>query len=454
MKNNALFIALFSTLFIQTAFAQRTLPPSLRSYSENWTYTLVKSLHRAGYDMPAMPATPGFDKGVSPRNTLQLDSTKTFYGYDLNFPGDSSPLFRTVYKYPFTDMKIEVNYQYVNNGWLALNRSTLISDGQERLVEVIAEAFDPAGQSFKPDSRLEIFPHGDSPELVDSVVTYGWDTTIQDWTRIFAIKNVFDDQDRLLENISQVDYLGTPVIFRDVYYYDDNGDNHLIENYAISDGLEFHGGRTNIAYVDHRPIEVEVLVSDDGVSFVPDSRTNYSYTLFGALRKQMNFEWDAEKGNYRLYQTIEYYYDFAQRLSAKETAFMPLNAWEERERVSYSYIDDENLYLEWVHLWDHDLFDWVLDSKKYYYYNGLVSVDPTPGTALALQVSPNPTTGVVQFTFDNEANVRVFDLSGQLVQSRLLQPGQQLDMSALPAGIYAVLAQQGRDYYSGKIVKQ
>ncbi|MCK6691222.1 MAG: T9SS type A sorting domain-containing protein [Thermoanaerobaculia bacterium] len=434
MKINALLVALIFTLAAQTAHAQRTLPPSLRPYAENWTYTLVKSLHRAGYDMPTMPATPISANGVSPRNTLQLDSTKTFYAYNLNFPGDSLPLFRTIYQYPAPKVKIEINYQYENNGWLTLNRSTLISDDQERLVEVTAEAFDPLSQSFNPDSRLEIFPHGDSPELVDSVFTYGWDTTIQDWTRLFSIKNVFDDQDRLLENISQVDYLGTPVIFRDVYYYDANGDNHLIENFAIMDGFEFHGGRTNIVYVDHRPIEVEVLVSNDGVNFLPDSRTNYAYHLSGLIRKQMNFEWDAEKDNYRLNQTIDYFYSPDQRLVGKETAFMPLNAHEERERVSYVYIDDENLSVEWLHLWDDDLFDWVLDSKKFYYYNGLVPVRPAPSPALALQVTPNPTTGAVQFTFVNEADIKVFDLTGQMVQSRLLQPGQRLDMSALPAG--------------------
>jgi len=453
MKNNALLFALFFALAAPSAYTQRTLSTGVRPYTENWTYTLVKSMHRAGFDMPTMPATPALANGVSPRNVLQLDSTKTFYQYDLNFPGDSTPLFRTINKYPFADTKIEVNYQFENGEWLALNRSTIISDNQERLTEVVAEAFDPVSQAFRLDSRLLIFSHGDSPELVDSVFTHAWDTTIQDWTPVFSIRNVFDDQDRLLESNSQVDYFGDPLIFRDVYSYDANGDNHLIESYAILGADEFLGERTDLVYVDHRPIEVLVSVAES-TGFSQQSRTNYAYTLFGAVRKQMNFEWDVEKGNFRLYQTIDYLYDFAQRLAGKETIFMPLNAWDERERISYSYIDDENLYLEWVHNWDHDLFDWILDSKKYYYYNGLVSVDPTPRPALALTASPNPTTGFVQFNFDDEATVRVFDLAGQLVQSRLMQPGQALDLTALPAGVYAVTALEGRDFYSGRVVKQ
>jgi len=453
MKNNALLFALFFALAAPAAYAQRTLSTSVRPYAENWTYSLVKSMHRAGFDMPTMPATPTQAGDVSPRNVLQLDSTKTFYQYGLNFPGDSTPLFRTICKYPFPDTKIETNYQYENGQWLKLNRETIVSDEQGRLIDVVAEAFDPVSQASKLDSWLRIFPRGNSPELVDSVFTFAWDTTILDWIPVFSIKNVFDDQDRLLESNSQVDYFGDPLIFRDVYSYDANGDNHLIESYAILGADEFLGERTDLVYVDHRPIEVLVSVSD-GVDFYPQSRTNYAYTLFGAVRKQMNFEWDAEKENFRLYQTIDYVYDFAQRLIAKETIAMPLNAWDERERVSYVYLDDENLYSEWVHHWDHDLFDWILDTKKYYYYNGLVSVDPTPRPALDLTASPNPTTGFVQFNFDDVATVRVFDLAGQLVQSRLMQPGQALDLTALPAGVYAVTALEGRDFYSGRVVKQ
>ena len=453
MKNNALLFALFLILGGPAAFAQKTLPASVRPYAENWTYTLVKSLHRVGYDMPTMPALPRPTGAQARNNPLQLDSTKTFYAYGLNAPGDSTPLSRTIYKYPFEDTKIEVNYQFENGDWLKLNRNTLISDQQQRLVEVFAEAYDPETESLKPDSRLELFPHGDSPELVDSIFTYQWNPDILDWAPVFAIRNVYDGQNRLLESLSTVDYFGDPLIFRDVHYYDANGDNHLIESYAILGNDEFLGERTDLVYVDHRPIEVLVSVADSA-GFSPQSRTNYAYTLFGAVRKQMNFEWDAEKENFRLNQTIDYFYDAQQRLAGKETAFLPLNAWEERERVSYSYIQDENLYLEWVHIWNEDLFDWVLDSKKYYYYNGLVSVDPTPRPALALTASPNPTTGLVQFSFDNEAEVRVFDPAGQLVQSRRMQPGQALDLTALPAGVYAVTALEGRDFYSGRVVKQ
>ena len=455
MKNNALLPALLLILTGQTLFSQKTLPPGVRPYAENWTYTLVKSLHRAGFDMPAMAAMPASENGVNGRSTLQLDSTKTFYAYDLNAPGDSAPLFRTIYQYPSGDTKIEINYQYDNGAWLTLNRSTLTSDGQQRLVDAFAEVFDPATQSYKPDSRLEVFPRGNSQVLVDSFFTYLWDTSVLDWRLTFSGRNLFDDADRLLESYSSVDYLGTPLVFRDVYSYDTLGDNNLIETFALVDGEEYPGGHTDLVYADHRLIE-ETAYSFDGAEFVPQNRDNYAYTLSGALRRHMKFEWDAEKGGWHLFQTIDYSYDNEQRLAGKETAFLPLNAQEEREFVAYAYVQDENLYTERVYLWDDDLFDWVLDSKKYFYYTGLVSADPAPGKALTLRVSPNPTTGLVQFSFagDGEASVRLYDVAGQLLQSRLVQPGQPLDLTALPAGVYNVTARQDAELYSGKIVKQ
>lgn len=456
MKNSTLLFALFLTLTAHTAFAQKKLASGIRPYAENWTYSLVKSMHRAGFDMPTMAAAPTIAPGVSPRSELQLDSTKTFYAFNLNAPGDSTPLSRTIYKYPFPDTKIEVNYQYENGEWLQLSRETIVSDEQGRLTEVIAEVFDPATQAFRLDSDLRIFPHGDSPELIDSFFTFLWDTTILDWHIILSQRNTFDTQDRLLETLTSFDYFGDPLIFKEVYDYDDNGDNYLIEEFAILGNDIFPSSRTDLKYVDHRPIEV-MFSTIDSLGFAPQSRTNYAYTLFGAVRKQMDFEWDAELENFRLVKTIEYFYDFAQRLAGKETIFIPQNAWDERERVSYAYVDDvddKNLYIEWVHLWDHDLFDWILDSKKYFYYNGLVSAPSKPEPAKALLASPNPTTGLVQFSFDDEATVQVFDLAGQLVHSRLMQPGQALDLTALPAGVYAVTALEGRDFYSGRVVKQ
>lgn len=447
MKNYFL-PALIWVLAASQAFAQKNLSPSVKPYSDNWSYHLKCLFNHAGFDLPAASVNR-----VSSRSPLQLDSTKTYYAYNLNAPGDSTPLFRTNYQYPSANTKIENEFQFDQGGWQQLSRSTLTSDGQQRLVAAYAEVYDPATGTFTPDSRLVIHPHGDSPELIDSVFTYLWDSTILDWHIILSIRNSFDAQDRIRESISSVEYFGDPVIFKETYFYDANGDNHLIEEVGILGLDTLPGSRTDIMYADHRPIEVKVSVFN-GLDFAPSTRQNYAYTLSGALRLQLSFEWDAANDKWRMTQRIEYGFDAAERVGNKLTIHMNPDGSEERDMVTYAYIADDNLSLEMYFLWSDDLFDWVLDSKKHYYYNGLVAAPVVPAPVLALQIAPNPAVDAVRFTLEDEALVQVFSPAGQMIQSGLLQPGQEWNVAGLPAGIYQVTARQGADMYRGKIVKQ
>jgi len=448
MKNKIQIVLLILTLFGQTAFSQRRLSPSLQPYAENWTYTLVKSMHQAGFDMPTMPANT-FVTNQGP-NAMQLDSTKTFIEYTAGWGGDSTPVFRSTFTYPLPNTKIETNFQYDNGQWQPLNRSTIIGDGQQRLVEVIAEVFDSEIQTFIPDSRIEIFPHGNSPELIDSFFTFLWDSTMLDWRVMVANENLFDPQDRLLESVTLLDNFGNKLLFKEVYTYNANGDNHLIEEFDISGALVIPTSRTEISYVDHQPLEVLILVSD-GTSFIQKSRTNYAYNLFGAVRKQMHFEWDATGERWYLFKTTDFAYDNAQRLSTKTT---DMHLVEEREAISYGYIADKNLYVEIVLNWDDDLFDWVLVGKKYYYYAGFVSVDPSPNAAQPLEVSPNPTAGLARLHLDGPAFIQMYNTQGELVRSGEHQPDHLLNLSELPSGLYFMVARAENEVFTGRIVKQ
>lgn len=451
MKAKTILFALLTMLGSQLAFSQRSLPAAVRPYAENWTYTLVNAMHRAGFEMPTVSDRLHKTAALQQRNALQLDSTKTFSEYNSE-TGDSTPTFRTNYLYPFSDSKVEINYYYSDGAWLPMSRTMYVSDNQQRLIEVVAAIWDPEIQDYKFDSHLEIYPHGDSPELVDSVFASMWNAETDDWHVIFAIRNTFE-ADRLLESTTTLDYLSSPVIFKEKYAYDANGDNVLIEESGILDGEEMPTSKTDLVYVDHRPIEVTTY-DTDGINFYPNSRRNTSYMLFGAVRKEMDFIWDVEEENFKLYQTVEYFYDNEQRLAGKETVRIQPNAWDEKERIAYSYVQDEDLYLEWTFNWNDDLFDWVLSTKKFYYYSGSTGVDPGPKNGLALRAWPNPSSGTIQLNLQQTGTVQIFDQTGRMVQSREMQPGQSLDISALPVGAYTFLAQQGADTVQGKIMKQ
>ncbi|MBK8966746.1 MAG: T9SS type A sorting domain-containing protein [Lewinellaceae bacterium] len=445
-----LFFICFLGMALAPVFSQKNLSPSVKPYAENWTYTLVKSLNRAGFDMPAMPAPATGFSGNAP---LQLDSTKTFFNYTGGWPGDSTPIFRTTCRYPQPGLKIETEFIYENGSWLPLNRASYYTDDQQRLLDILAEVYDPEKQDFRLDSWLQIFPHGNSDELLDSVFTYAWDTVGLDWARLFSIANEFDHQDQLTATTSEIYLQGETLTFLDTYAYDDNGDNHLIESFAVVDGFAYPDSRTEISYVEHRPIE-QLKSVFNGLDFQPESRLNTAYMTFGKVRRTMLFEHDPDTTVWHLKETVDYKYDFAQRLSSRETIRDGYQS-DSSELVLYGYIDDENLAIEMLLYWNEDQFDWKLSTKKYYYYQGLVPVRPTPRPALPLQVFPNPAIDQVRFQLDSEAGIQLFNPGGQLVRTQRLQAGTAtLDLALLPPGLYTLTAQTDGAFYTGKIVKQ
>ncbi|MBK8424707.1 MAG: T9SS type A sorting domain-containing protein [Lewinellaceae bacterium] len=452
MKNNTLLLLFLLILSGQSLFSQKTLTPSVRPYTANWSSTLVDAMHRAGFDMPTKPASVQ-PKGIRQRSELQLDSTKTYHEFNLNAVGDSTPLSRTNYTYVSANTKIETDFYFENGAWQPLSRSTVTSDALDRLVDIVSEAYDPEAQAFHLDSRLEIFPHGNSEELVDSFFVSAWDTTIMDWVLILAEHYTFDAEDRILETTSTFDLQGVPLLFKEVYSYDANGDNHLIEEFGIVGEESFPTSRTDLVYAEHKLIEETASITD-GVSFFPQTRNNYAYMLFGAIRREMNFQWNEANANWQLGRTVDYKYNPAQQMIEKQTTIIEPGQWDKKDLVYFVYVDDENLYAEWFLTWNDDLFDWILDSRKHYYYNGVTAVDPGPVASQQLAAWPNPSTGVVQINLEAAATVRVFDAAGQLLQSRQVQPGQAIDLTTLPAGIYTLSAQQGADLYHKKIVKQ
>ncbi|NUO00937.1 MAG: T9SS type A sorting domain-containing protein [Saprospiraceae bacterium] len=444
-----LILVLFAGILPTLSQAQPTLAPSVMQHRNDFPNAVAHLLNEAGFEVQ----TPSGSQQIQPRfNALQLDSTKTFYGYDLNFPGDSTPLFRTVYTYPEANTKVETNYQWDFTEWLPLNRSTLTYDNLNRLVDVLALAYDPAAGTFIPESKLKTHFHGNSSVLIDSFEVSQWSPDLMDWVVQIATQNVFDSNNRILESYSTLGFLGTPIVFKDVYLYDSNGNNYLIESSGIFEGEETTTGKTENTFFNNQLIASNVFTSD-GVDFFPDSRVTFLYAPFGMLARHSTLGWNVEIENWQLVQTTDYNYDEEQRITEKFITFYENGIAADAERPTYEYLEGENLALETIYLYDAMSETWSLDSKKYYYYGVLTNVPHEPTPILALSVAPNPTTGLVKIILEEELAVQLFDATGKLVTAQLLQPGQLLDISSLPAGVYQLVAQNEMNYYGSRIVK-
>lgn len=70
-----------------------------------------------------------------------------------------------------------------------------------------------------------------------------------------------------------------------------------------------------------------------------------------------------------------------------------------------------------------------------------------------IQIFPNPTTGEIQMRNVDADQVQIFDGMGRLLFSEK-QPGNTLDLSAMPAGVYFLKITEGKEVYSARVVKE
>ncbi|MEZ4935745.1 MAG: T9SS type A sorting domain-containing protein [Saprospiraceae bacterium] len=70
-----------------------------------------------------------------------------------------------------------------------------------------------------------------------------------------------------------------------------------------------------------------------------------------------------------------------------------------------------------------------------------------------IELFPNPTTGKIQMRNVDADQVQVFDGMGRLLFSEK-QPGNTLDLSAMPAGVYFLKITEGKEVYSARVVKE
>ncbi len=449
-----LFTFLAFILALGQLAAQKTLPPSIQPYAVHWGYKVKQLLQEVGFEIPGPHAEFELRPQLESRSPgFRLDSTVSFYGYSPFGSPDSIPLFRNIYSYPSPDKEI-IEESYLNNGiWIPLSQSTITKDNLNRITGAVALRYDEEAGLYIPDSRIRVYPHGASPELLDSICVEIWDLDLNHWRNHLAISNSFDDQDRLLESESVFGLFEFPVIFREKYLYNEAGLLEVIESYTADGEEEWLDGREEYTYEDGLATVVTALSSDGSGGFFPVRMTDNTYNERRLLEKQTMAEWDFEKEEWSLTVTDTYMYDDEERMVEHVNIIFAAPGLIDRTRYTYEYFRDEYRANETYYGWDSG---WKIQDRKYYYYSSLVAYEPVdPVTADAMFLYPNPTSGIVHIKLAGSPTVYVYSLSGQLVRRVQMAPGEKvLNLTGLQAGVYQVRAKSNEDYYSGKLIIQ
>ena len=243
------------------------------------------------------------------------------------------------------------------------------------------------------------------------------------------------------------------MLLKDAYSYDANGDNTLIESFSVFGGLDFPGGSQQLEYDNHLLTSIIELVPDDNGELQPVNKTTYSYTGFGKRETENAFTWDIEKEDWRPIEELVYGFDNEQRLIAAETHRFNQDTPEERERLTYEYVADENLALESYFTWNGSNF--LLTERQHYYYSDGMTASPEPlADTLPLIASPNPSTGLISLNLSAPASLRIYNAQGALLRNAVYQPEDLIELGDLPGGLYFISAVSAQKQYSGRLIKE
>ena len=447
--------ALIWALAISQTFAQKHLAPGIEPYAYYWGYAVKQMLHAAGYEVPGPHAETELRPEIENRTeALVLDSIVTYFGYGEG--QDSTPMLRNVYTRPAEQVEVITESFFDLDHWVPLSRTSLISDEQGRVVDAIAFLYDEATETFIPDSRVELFPHGQSPDQVDSMLVSVWSPDLNDYVRLSATWNEFDDQGRLSVSVSSIEIFEFPLVFKDLYLYNTEGQLSVVDSYNVEEGELIPAGRQEYGYINQQLTSITSLVSDGLGGYFPQSRTENAYNAEGLLEFVRKYDWDMVKNDWKLLTVGAYGYDEESRVLIQETNTLDDQGIWNRKKDTYAYIQDEYISIQSTSSYDNNLENWNLNEKKYYYYDNTTSNTPDePVTDYALFMFPNPTEGNVQVRLPGKITVFVYTTFGQLVAKYALAPGDRsVGGHHLPGGIYQVRAKSDEEYYSGKLMIQ
>jgi hypothetical protein len=366
------------------------------------------------------------------------------------------PLLRNTFTYPAPNVQVVVEYFYDINQWTALRRTTLRTDDLGRMEETIAENYDSEAGIYTPESRIRLYPRENSVELVDSFFIYEWSKEDKNWDRQLAVWNQHNDLNQLTESTSSIEVLVMPYVFLDRYHYDESGNLLLIHSFILDGEEEISFGKKEFLYKGHLLFNETTYVDNGPEGFLAQSKIDYAYNNFNKKEFAKSYTYDLDKQDWVLIQVDAYGYDSEGRLNLKEVVTSVGEGIWDRRQTRINYVTDENVASEEDYVYDTNSDSWLLEGKKYFFYDQLSAVEPdVPAANDALFMYPNPSTGIVHIKLAGNVSFYVYSLSGQLVQKYQMANGEKIvNLRHLPAGIYQVMAKSGEELFYGKLLLQ
>jgi len=386
------------------------------------------------------------DRGGAP----QLDSTVLYSGYSLG--NDTFPLEKNVFEYPSTDVTVTTEFVFFDE-WFPNSRATQKQDNLGRLLEMHGEVFDTDTETWQPESRMHVYPHGNSMVAYDSIRLEIWDADAAIWTTTLRTITAYDAHNRPTATYTYTNFAGPEIALLDTFQYNASGDNHLTEQSILENGVWTVYNRIESVFSQNREIRRTTSAVAGPGTFFPTNTVETTYDAAGNPVLVQSSDFDFFTNEWVLIEKVERGYDSQNRLVFIKTENYATLA-PAANRLDYSYLDGQHLAVEVYSEKDTATQQWVVRDKTYYFYSGTTSShDISIGEPL--QISPNPTTGLVRLAVESsQIQISVLGMNGNRVTAGSSnQTGNEVDLCNLPAGVYYIIVQEGRERRVGKVVK-
>ena len=365
---------------------------------------------------------------------------------------DSVAFQRAQYDYPIPTQRIETSYQFEAGLWVAQTRFNYTFDAMGRTLETIFERYDPGAKVFYPQIRTQNFPRGNSLSQADSVFTYSWSDSQQAWELSIGQRNRFDAQNQLIETITSIAFSGQSFRNRDLNFYDANGNNTRIENYIFLNGQYTRTGFT-VQVFDNQQLRSSTRYAPvPPADSVPLSRTLITYTPNKLISSTEGFIWDIAAKEWKKSSNTVYTYNAEQQVQSQVTT-LSTAAEEQKSRTDFFYTANGQFAREESYQGSGTPTEWSLDSKRFYYYDLASSLREPALTPKSFKISPNPSADEVRLDLPLGSSFQVFNASGQLQASGVMNGQKAMDIRSWNSGMYWVVARKGTEVLLGKIFK-
>ncbi len=260
--------------------------------------------------------------------------------------------------------------------------------------------------------------------LVDSY--YYWDSSIEDWTNWY--KYVYDDHDEYGNFRLEIYYDGN--------YSTDSWDS--ISTHQIEYTYDESGNILSEIYLEY---------DSDSESYINEDKFTWQYDAFGNDTLNKYFYWVDTNNAWTVgYKYERRYNESGNIISYSRSNWVDTaNVWLNYYLYNFKYDSLENRSIDIYSLWDSASADYVLSTKRFYYYTITeVTIDDNDGTAIAttqdgqLKVYPNPTNGII-YLDDSDSAIKqfaVYDISGKTVLSSKSLNNNSIDITDLNGNIF------------------